>query len=428
MPHFLYCIYHTRISKYDDIVESMKICSFVKTHLLENTRPYTLTPTSIKWLESIYSKMDVVEREWTSALPLKDPLLPKGELYHKGPLLPKGELYHKGPLLPKGELYNSIPQEIRTFLETTPSITKIYEFPINKRNIRLVMVYPTRKKIDPAFFQDALHKIFVWLSVADQFATQHHHSTTMNLHLYFTDHKKSLPKMGELISPIHANTAFTTYGQETTHMSLYRKEEWFKVFIHETFHSLGLDFINQPSIAQKMRDLFRINVDIQVHESYTETMATILHTLFVVYRPGKPFHAVLLHFQEAGDCERAFSMFQCVKVLDHIGYTYQDWVLQGSPKYHEETNVISYYLIKSVLLFHWNEFMEWCIKNNTTALDFPKRAAGYNSYIGFIRDHYQSPAFLDVMSKMTVWYRKHITHMPDEFKNTLRMTVVESII
>ena len=46
-------------------------------------------------------------------------------------------------------------------------------------------------------------------------------------------------------------------------------------------------------------------------------------------------------------------------------------------QYKENTPVFSYYIIKSILLFHFNEFIGWCNENNsnniiTNNIDTPK--------------------------------------------------------
>jgi hypothetical protein len=64
---------------------------------------------------------------------------------------------------------------------------------------------------------------------------------------------------------------------------IFRKEEWFKVFIHETFHSLGLDFARMPeeSANQALFSIFPVRCDYRFYEAYTETWATILHSLIL---------------------------------------------------------------------------------------------------------------------------------------------------
>jgi hypothetical protein len=62
---------------------------------------------------------------------------------------------------------------------------------------------------------------------------------------------------------------------------LYRMEEWFKVFIHETFHCLGLDFsgMNVSNSNKQILQLFpgcSRDMDVRVYETYCEIWAETL--------------------------------------------------------------------------------------------------------------------------------------------------------
>ena len=65
----------------------------------------------------------------------------------------------------------------------------------------------------------------------------------MNIYIFLTDLKKKLPEhTGQEIGKINVNTGFTMTCRPKSNIVIYRKEEWFKVLIHETFHNFGLDF------------------------------------------------------------------------------------------------------------------------------------------------------------------------------------------
>ena len=67
---------------------------------------------------------------------------------------------------------------------------------------------------------------------------------------------------------------------------IYRKEEWFKVLIHELFHVLGLDFsvINYDNNKEILRKHFNnINSDLLISEAYCELWATILNSCFLLF-------------------------------------------------------------------------------------------------------------------------------------------------
>ena len=59
---------------------------------------------------------------------------------------------------------------------------------------------------------------------------------------------KSLPDTNtSTLGPDNVNTAFTLACSPNSEMVIFRREEWKKVFIHETFHTYGLDFSSHDS-------------------------------------------------------------------------------------------------------------------------------------------------------------------------------------
>jgi hypothetical protein len=163
---------------------------------------------------------------------------------------------------------------------------------------------------------------------------------------------------------------------------LFRNEEWFKVFIHETFHMLGLDFAGMPNLdaaRATVRDVFPVKSDMNLYETYTETWASIINACFCSYlcfgnRISNQF-ADKASFVNAVELllgfEAAWRIFQMHKVLRFMGVTYSDLhstsakaVLARTHLYRENTNIFAYYVLTAVLLVNYGDFLEWCDNNN----------------------------------------------------------------
>jgi L-rhamnose isomerase len=66
---------------------------------------------------------------------------------------------------------------------------------------------------------------------------------TEKIYIYHTSLLKILPNTNvDILNENNVNTAFTRTCPSNSEIVVFRKEEWFKVFIHETFHSFGIDF------------------------------------------------------------------------------------------------------------------------------------------------------------------------------------------
>lgn len=146
------------------------------------------------------------------------------------------------------------------------------------------------------FFENCIRRILIWLNIALRIAGTDC-SNTFTCYLFLTENVKRLPKNHKRmydtrehgdITTNHANTAFTESCTPHSVMVLFRMEEWFKVFIHETFHSLGLDFSQLPidDSNTQMHTLFpgcSSKMDFRIYETYCEVWAETLNVLFIAY-------------------------------------------------------------------------------------------------------------------------------------------------
>jgi hypothetical protein len=67
--------------------------------------------------------------------------------------------------------------------------------------------------------------------------------------------------------------------------------------------------------------------------------------------------------------ERKFSLFQAAKILDFYGLNYED-IFESDTKYNENTEVFCYYVLKSLLMYNLNTFLEWIDREQSGSLQF----------------------------------------------------------
>jgi hypothetical protein len=275
--------------------------------------------------------------------------------------------------------------------------------------------------------------------VAGEYATSNC-SQEMKIFVYWTHLKKKLPNVGEPIESIHANTAFTTSCRKTTELNLYRYEEWFKVFIHETFHNMGLDFSAHPQeeVVRHILTLFPVKSEVNLYETYTETWAEIVNVCFLAYfstRNRQEGETMLKKVEKMMDYERVFSAYQCMKVLHFFGMDYADLVdktdtahLMRMQKYKESTNVLSYYILKSLLLFFADDFLQWCGEHNDSgSMRFSKVEIDDTmmKYCLWIEEHYLRKEYVGLLKKIEPWFHSKRAKSPsfERIRKTMRMTV-----
>ena len=83
---------------------------------------------------------------------------------------------------------------------------------------------------------------------------------------------------------------------------------------------------------------------------------------------------------------------------DLYSSTYQSSVLREN-LYKENTSVLSYYIIKCVLMNNYQGFLSWCKNNNFSLLQFKKTYANQLEYCKFIEKNYKKKNMLDAIKE-----------------------------
>jgi len=266
---------------------------------------------------------------------------------------------------------------------------------------------------------------------------------SLDIYLYLTEVEKQMPKNPVItLGSNNCNSAVTFACASKGKLLIYRKEEWKKVLIHELFHSLCLDFAgsNYETLRKNIKNIFNVQSDFEISESYTEYWATIINSCFISYSLLDNYDDVenfLLFTDFCIQLERIFSLYQMIKILGYMSLNYKylyknDEISRGLRKvlYKEDTNVLCYYIIKTILLFFNDEFLEWCMLHNNNILKFNKTEHNLNQFYEFIKDKYNNKFFLKAIDNMQLFYIKY--RGPTLMKNnkilttTSRMTICEN--
>jgi hypothetical protein len=133
--------------------------------------------------------------------------------------------------------------------------------------------------------------------------------------------------------------------------------------------------------------------------------------------------------------ERMFSVYQASKVLAHFGMSYEDLYEKSTQamlsrrNYKETTPVLSYYIIKNIVMFHIHEFIDWCVKHNHSSIEFDKTDVPVNidHFILFVREHYTNKELVESMNQARTWLLKQENNQRADKTpiTTLRMSLLE---
>jgi len=350
--------------------------------------------------------------------------------------------------VPKPDTFNmsSIPKHIRDYINTDTKGTITYTTTIKNKKFTAIFVVENIDMYEHiGIYNKYFDRMVTWLNIGFNYSSGKC-GNDLTVYLYFSPFEKKLPdNFTDIIGQDHANTAFTyTCPSDKSEIVIFRQEEWFKVFIHETFHLLSLDFsgMNADDICkQKMSEVFNIKSDFKLFETYTETWAVIIHTCFCSYfclEGNKDLSEFLKSTKFLLRFEIMFKIFQMHKILSFMGLTY-DMFLDKSLEtkiaqdtlYHEKTNVFAYHIACTITLCKYVQFIEWCDTNNMNFLQFKKSIVNVNSFCESIISWHNDRHTLRTIHKITKegCFKKMINNVNNKenrwIRDTMRMTICE---
>jgi hypothetical protein len=225
----------------------------------------------------------------------------------------------------------------------------------------VVLIFSSSTPLKRTYAEEALAVVrYLW-----PFRTCREKSFTAEF--FLCDAPKYLPPSRTVLDENHVNTG---YSFPCESLVVFRKQEWFKVFIHECFHYLGLD----ESVAENINlDMFNIPIQVSLRETYCEVWARLIQCDFL---------GGLVK-------ERTFAVRNMVRVLRHMGLTYRDLWGSKAAIYTENTNVFAYVILSAILLHDHTSFVK----------SFPKFKADVTTLLHLVRKNYRSPSFLRRVQK-----------------------------
>jgi len=343
---------------------------------------------------------------------------------------PKVEKITKRNIPNPGNLH-PIPHHIKKHIHHKSLFYVRYQFSLLDREIIIHFVTETDGNIQ--MYNNYVKRMLMWLYILMNQSQNKMCSRILNIYIYFSTTTKELPKIKDyILDESNVNTAYTYACKEDNIIVIYRKEEWFKVFIHETFHSFGLDFASMDSFPSRecILDIFNVDSEVNLFEAYSEFWARIMNSLFVSYfHCNKSQNDFLTKCEFFIYLERVYSFFQMIKVLRYMKITYTDLFSTISSvklKYREKSNVLSYYVLTNILMYYYQSFISWCITNNGSKhfMHFKKEVELQNKMCLFIRQHYKTTLFLENILCMENTILE-LTDLHYNIKNNLRMTICE---
>jgi len=336
--------------------------------------------------------------------------------------------------IPKSFNLSSFPPGVKEHINKTTTFSLSYTFSLFNREITIYFtVEDNTTLIQNEIYNEYVEKILVWLYIVTMYSSKQC-CKKIDLFLYLTLLKKELPKNNiDVIDQIHVNTGFTYTCPVDSEIVIFRKEEWFKVLMHETIHNFSLDFsdMNCSAATSRILSIFKIDSKINLYESYTEFWAEIMNVIFCSYYLNNSSineKIFLENFDFFINIEITFKIFQMLKILQFLGLSYKDLYSNNSKTslFKEKTNVFAYYVITTILMNNYQGFLSWCDSNNNTIIQFKKTPQNITEFCNFIENNYKTRNIINYINCMQDSLTKIKKNKNIPFiLNNMRMTLCE---
>jgi len=336
--------------------------------------------------------------------------------------------------------FNYYPVSIKKYIDKMDKIGSKINFNIKERDFCIYIIIDKKTKNITREIRKIVKLIYTWLYVISYYYDSNC-SQSLDIYLYFTPLLKSIDNSSPL-GRKNVNTAFTTSCTSNTVINIFRYEEWFKTFIHETFHSFGLDFSNHNNITMNtnISNIFPCIKEAKLFETYTEVWAEIINIIFVEIFYTKQYTTwdtiilktpkMLKNINKMISEQYLFSLFQSSKILSHYKLTYTGMLTKKCINlYNEETPIFSYYILKTLILSNIDYFLSWCSSNNNFSINFNnynKNDNARNKMKRFFDDIIQPLYKKDVLFIKNLFYiqdKSRLLNKKNLFFTTLRHSI-----
>jgi hypothetical protein len=336
-------------------------------------------------------------------------------------------------------LYNNnfFPINIRNYILSNTKYKIKYNCVLNNRKITIIFfVYTNTINIS----DENIKYILIMLNMLFKYSSNKC-SKELTINIYLTPFKRLLPNSRNIIlDAINVNGGFTTTCDVKSEIVVFRKEEWFKVLIHECFHNLGLDFsnMNLKVFNENIHHLFPINSKFNLFESYCEFWARIINCSicsFISLDNKNDIERFNNNLYFSLEMEKIFSLYQCNKILEFIGIEYDNLykldnmsIFMRDNLYKEKTNIFAYYIITYLLINNYEKFLSWCNTHNIELLKFKPTQQNLNEYFAFIKNIALQKNIKNDFQNIKLLNSKNKNFIKEYNNNilkTTRMTIIE---
>ena len=237
---------------------------------------------------------------------------------------------------------------------------------------------------------------------------------------FLTPFQKKLNSNSNILGAKNVNSGFTYPYLKNGVTFIYRKEEFFKVFIHESIHYYGIDkalhkdFSNDPKYNRnynKFINSFNIRpqdiAKIGINEALTEYWTFIIYIIAQSYKKSIALANFIYEFENSYKLELLHIIFQVVKILNYNKLTYSEFLTKYSNQYKETSHIFSYYIVKTLLVYNHSDLLKSTIFdiNFSTKINIALKSdpVSINTFFIKLLSYAYDANFINIINKVSAY-------------------------
>ena len=249
-------------------------------------------------------------------------------------------------------------------------------------------------------------------------------------------------KNKEILGARNVNSGFAYICLTTGSIFIYRKQDFFKVFVHESVHAYGIDKALHLNFSKnenynKFLKLFAFadkNITtVGINESVTEFWTSLLYICFNSYQDSENLRYFISNFERLYKIELVHALYQISKILHYNNLTYNTFInnSNSNSNYRENSHIFSYFIVKTLLLINNEHILNSQLfdLNNISKLENIKNNSPINiklksgdivinKFFTNLYEYATDPLFIKIMSTIEIEHLKHYNKYLNKYLNT----------
>jgi hypothetical protein len=245
----------------------------------------------------------------------------------------------------------------------------------------------------------------------------------------------------EILGANNVNSGFNYVCLSSGSIFIYRKQDFFKVFVHESVHGYGIDKalhfnFDKNENYNKFLKLFAFanknNSNIGINEAITEFWTSLLYLCINSYQESTNLPEFIYNFERLYKLELVHALYQISKVLHYNDLSYSSFINNSNFNfnYRENSHIFSYFIVKTLLLINYehvlnsqlfdlNSISKVDTIENDSPIDIKLKSdnVSINKLFANLYDYAKDPLFIKIMNIVEVEYRKHYTKYINKYAN-----------